>query len=321
MVDVLPADNRLCPIDSPKPRPPVPAGTRVPGAGSIGRLELEVKKGPAKGLFFWATAFKVGEKTDKKTGETYDLVATTCHALQPLIKQPDVNQPWQYNPSANENLWLDYGERTDYPPRQKYLVKSLVAYGQKKGLDVALLEVYHSDAKSLPFEKPSAQMTPLIVPIPITVIGYVDFLHPVDPLIDMSYNPFLLYGDNKFVTFGRFTQIGKRVEDSKAVGFDDQYYMYHDAATSMGQSGSPVFRGEDLKSSSGTLMPVLGVHVCCTAYWDKEKGDPPVDDKSIPCGRITRGVVNKAVMYTDILNDSNLCSALKGYGNPTYQCY
>jgi hypothetical protein len=302
-------------------RPPLPAGTKVPGVNSIGRLELEVTSGNAKGTYMWGTAFKVGEKKTKDG--IFDLVATTCHILQPVIEIPHGGTTWQLKRIERERLVLDYGERTDYPepdypPLTKYEVYSLVAYGQKEGLDVALLSVRHSHTDILHFVPPN-MASALSQPAPIAVVGYVDFLHPVDPLFDLSYGPFLAFGDGKFVSLGRFTQkIDARTSAATdAIRFDPQNYMFHDAATSTGQSGSPVFSGEELKPAQGE---VLAVHVCCTAYWNNEYEEPPVDEKSIPCGRIKRGSYNKAVLFQDIWNDRELCKALNYYNEKQYKC-
>jgi Trypsin-like peptidase domain len=306
------ADNKVCPIGNPTappaPRKRVPVGTSFPGIGLIGRLELEVTSSDTQKDYLWATAFKVGEH--KFDNGTFDLIATTCHALQPIIIQEKPGDPWRLNLQPDQKLKLDLGERTDYLG-SKYEVTKLVAYGQKEGLDVALLAVEHFSNDKLLFVTPK-QMGSIKLDdaSPVTVIGYVDFLHPVDPLFDLSYGPFTSFGDDKFISLGRFShrsfQEGLALDAKK---FDEQSYLLHDAATSMGQSGSPIFAGEDLENAA-----VLGVHVCCTAYWNNEKGYPPVDEKMIPCGRVTRAGYNKAVSSADIFNDKALCKALYDYG-------
>jgi hypothetical protein len=301
-----PADNQMCPVDDPKSRNSLPGGTSVPGIEFIGRLELKDDKTQKE--FLWATAFKVGQQTTE-SGETYDLIATTCHALQPIIKQDSGR--WILKPPTDETLWLDLGERTDYPGEQ-YQVTELVAYGQQQGLDVALLKVKHFTDGSLQFLPSNVDALRLGRRLPLTVVGYVDFLHPVDPLFDLSYGPFETFGDNEFVSLGRYSQIEFKGE--ARLNREGVNYLLHDAATSMGESGSPVFAGEDLNKA-----PVLGVHVCCTAYWKNEKTYAPVDKDMIPCGKITRSGLNKAVSSKDILCDPDLRKALNDYGN-SYQC-
>lgn len=314
----LPApDTTLC--RSFPPGKPVPVGTSFPGIELIGRLELKVSPldKPAKDYpkdYLWATAFKVGQQTTD--GTTYDLIATACHVLQPVITNETGD--WKLKPPPGETLWFDRGERTDYPGSSRapqYPVTELVAYGKKEGLDVAFLKVAHFSEGSLKFPPQRTANSRLATPAPLTVIGYVDLFHPVDPLFDLSYGPFASSGDNKFVSLGRYSfREPRNTEELDAQESSEQRYqgyLFHDAATSMGQSGSPVFALDQ--------VTVLGVHVCCTAYWENEKGKPPVDEKMIPCGKVRRGGHNKAVPSSDILNDKDLCEALNKYGY-SYTC-
>lgn len=317
----LPAtDLTLC--KSSPPRDAVRAGTSFPGIGLIGRLELKVTPldKPTKDYpkdYLWATAFKVGQQT--KDGKTYDLIATACHVLQPVIQLDSATNKWILYPPPGESLWFDLGERTEYPGYSRasqYPVTELVAYGKKEGLDIAFLRVEHFSDDTLKFPpQKTANAVKLAPAAPLTLIGYVDFFHPVDPLFDLSYGPFISSGDNKFVSLGQYSRweftLPKNLDAQKSGEQPYDGYLLHNAATTMGQSGSPVFA---LNEST-----VLGVHVCCTAYWENEKGKPPVDEKMIPCGRVTRASHNKAVPSTAIFEDKALCDALNDYGY-SYKC-
>jgi hypothetical protein len=173
----LPApDSKLCP--SLPPRGPLPSGTPFPGIGLIGRLELKVTS-PDKTEkdYLWATAFKVGQQT--KNGTTYDLIATTCHVLQPVIELDSTGR-WILKPPPGETLWVDLGERTEYPGSlrgSQYQVTELIAHGKQEGFDVAFLKVEHFSDYSLRFppQVKSSSTSTLAPAAPLTVIGYVDF--------------------------------------------------------------------------------------------------------------------------------------------------
>jgi len=291
-------------------------GTSVPASAAVGRLELQVSgtNPSADGNYLRGTGFVVGQKTvfnpKKRKDETFALVATTCHAIESL-SQKGGDGTWQLKQlPSNEKFLVGYGDRSEYTDQEdKDQVESLglEAYSRTPGLDVAFLKVLESCGEKpcrtamqfMPFEHPNKD--PLDKDI--VVIGYPDFHHPFDPEIGESYGPFTTYGTAKFLSTGKIEMIGQCESDSKR--------LLHTASTTMGESGGPLI----LKDRISEKDPVaVGVHICCSAYWSNETGDPPYPKEGMDCARTPRQFSNKAVSSNDILEDPHLCSALKDYG-------
>ena len=305
----IPDDNMLH-SKAPKPTAEI--------TNSVARLELHRKGGAsADDYSLWSTGFVVGRKRARDpSGKevTLELVATTCHAIEPLAQK--ASDRWKLHTMEGSELLVDFGERTEYHnPGNENHVTEVVAYSDTKGLDVALIATQLDDPNKRHNIATFSYAGKTNNPIPVQLIGYPDFHHPVDPLIDQSYGPFATFGAAKFMSTGRIGTTGTCCRDK-------DLYLY-DASSTAGQSGSPLVAQSDAADPDRNEAPfnsVIGVHVCCSAFWGEEPLKEPENAYGMNCARVYRGFSNKAVRTEDILKDANLRHALNDYNDHCYIC-
>jgi hypothetical protein len=264
-------------------------------------------------------------------------VATSCHIIAPLLKD---GQLYLEDP---ETLVIDF-ETTPYSeyPTTEFVVKRFLGCSQKKGLDVAVLDLCETSAPGGDGRDqcmmPSSPPIPVPSPLPLllnkhkdideisrefsVLVGYPDFAHFIDPTKRAIYAPYLKADSSgKYDYSGKFVSIdGVESEDECD---DDMGIVLDTVTTSVGESGSVVIdlhepmrpppdnvsKSEGLPDTDPRRPVVVGMHTCCSAFFEKDYGDPP--EAHLPCARLRRTFHNQDISTRAIIKNSVLRDILK----------
>lgn len=174
-----------------------------------------------------------------------------------------------------------------------------------------------------------------------TVLGYADFDHFIDPVKRAIYAPWAnsykaasinktdpsLKKDSRkdeyYYDYGKFLLIdGVEGEDECD---QDLGILLDTVSTTVGESGSvvidlhePALPKKDALRENGWVDTdprkpvVVGMHTCCSAYFEKDYGKPPHAD--LPCSQLRRTFHNQDISSWSILKDRTLCPILRDRG-------
>lgn len=310
----------LCQIPSPIKRKGVPQKILHSGH-SVGRLALVPKsykvdheendksyENQPYGYtqpYFWGSTFAIAP----------GVIATSCHQLEPLITKD--GNTWKLNQDGEQRLIVDFGWQSNkYRKSREWEIEPEFVWGYD--IDVALL--FLRQRKQYPFpealplyngpEKPLYDVNHFLA-----LVGHADLNHFMDSKAERIYRVFEEDADSNAPEDDEFVILDHLVK-LPACGDRPYDYYLHWASTTTGESGSVLM---DLQSyPQGTdNFNVVAMHVCCSEYFPKPKGNPPQSE--LPCKGLTRTFYNQAVPSWEILQDPSLCQALKKR-DPTFQC-
>ena len=225
-----------------------------------------------------------------------------------------------------------------YDPTKEFAITRFLGCSQKNGLDVAILDLCE---KSTPrgdgrdqcvMAKPSPSPLPLLLSrhkdIDVikkefsVLVGYPDFAHFIDPIKQAIYVPYMKPDPTGTKDYsGKFVSIdGVESEDE----CDDEMGIVLDTVTtSVGESGSVVIDlHEPVRPPRGTApkkdgLPntdprpavVVGMHTCCSTFFERDYGNPP--EANLKCARLRRTFHNQDIATRTIIKDSVLRDILK----------
>jgi hypothetical protein len=314
--DIIPYPQKRAPgciVDGHVTKVPSPLKEKLTAvANSVGELQIVGKDKTS----FWGTGFVISKS----------LVATTCHTIDPLMKEGTTMLDL-----GGDSLYIEFQN-----PAQQCQIddKVPVTCSPHKGLDVALLKVVDNGCISIcektshdckktghlppPVDiddEPPSNLTDTL----LAVIGHGDLDHPVDADTDDLYGPYKKTpGYDKFLMW----DLAPAVQDCGGLKI-----LLDAASTTVGESGGvlvkvgKVPKGPNfLESTAGlrvddTPLKVVGVHTCCATYFSgTEKGTPVEPPYPTPCTQVKRTLDNQDISVTAVLNDATLCNVLKNDG-------
>lgn len=172
-------------------------------------------------------------------------------------------------------------------------------------------------------------------------VGYPDFNHFIDPLKRVIYAPWAnnykggsinnagAYKDasgskHNYYNYGKFLLIDG-VEDEDECD-SDLGIVLDTVSTTVGESGSVVIDLHEPVKATGSFDPkngwpdvyprkkpvVVGMHTCCSSYFENDYGKPP--EANLPCARLRRTFHNQDISSWSILKDRTLCPLLRDRG-------
>ncbi|HEY5028031.1 MAG TPA: hypothetical protein VIK39_06450 [Candidatus Angelobacter sp.] len=304
-------------------------------SGSIGRLEIRNTTSDTNvSPVMLGTGFMIG------TG----VFATTCHVVAPLLKaHPDLQL------DGTEELIIDFETTRHSSDKSKeFAVTGFLGCSQKHGFDIALLDLCEKSDKgdadackprpSVKGLKIRSVSDSLTLPSPLTlldgspedinqikkdlsvIVGYPDLEHFINADKRTIFAPYIPEDQN----YGKFLSIdGVESEDEcdKDLGI-----VLDTVTTTVGESGSvvidlhePVLSGNAALSKEGWMMAednrapvVVGVHTCCSAFFEDGYGTPPYADRA--CAQLRRTFHNQDIPTWAILKDPDLCPLLEKRG-------
>lgn len=267
-------------------------------ADSVGELVL---KEADKTETFWGSGFVIAP----------GLFATSCHTLDSLIVnkdgRPTINIP------VSAELVIRFNDDEDF----SIDIESLVC-SSMPGVDMALLSFCDVCSPKTPVPTEIISPTELVHQKRfMAIIGYADLNHQIDSDTADIYEAINNNGAPILKIFVPDVSLAlNKCAASEGVIMDL-------ADTTIGESGGVVIElgklSDDNIKEDGKLGPkdpsqqlkpmVIGMHTCCSAFFDQEKGKAPFLDT--PCGRLHRTADNQAVSLWSVFNDPVLCTEIK----------
>ena len=261
-------------------------------AQAIGRLE--VRSSNTDPPVIWGTGFMIAP----------GIFATTCHVIESLraAAPNDLHLP------DGEAVVVDFNysrrKSGDSVPEFDVTFKGC---SEQSGLDVAFLELTSKTGMSLPDPLPLFLGNFEDIKRDLSVlIAYADLDHFIDPDKSDIYGPFVPTS----MPYSKFAMIdffATEDECDEKEGFDVELDT---DTTTTGESGGVVIDMHD--SDKNNAPVVVGVHTCCSAYFEEDKSTPPLPYHA--CARLRRTFHNQDISSSSILKDRKLCPILKQYG-------
>jgi hypothetical protein len=253
-------------------------------------------------LSFWGTGFLVGS----------GIIATPCHVIGSLID--DKHHLLKLD---HESLVIDFAATPDTDTvRKVFEVKSVIGCPDSVGLDIALLDLCTGEGSQrvCPTDLPQMPLPLFAGSIksmdskPLLLIGYADLNHFMNPDRRAMYDPWVSSPvSSKFVVADHL--IDEPSNENQCRKSDDGLTVMLDTViTTTGESGSVVIKLND----GATLPAVIGVHTCCSGYFEYDKGNPP--EPELKCARLHRTLHNQDISSLSILHDPKLCPILRDHG-------
>jgi hypothetical protein len=264
-------------------------------AQTVGRLAIrQVGHSPS----FWGTGFVIAQ----------GVVATPCHVIAPLL---DNKRKRNLSLGPDESLVISFGaEGKPGESAQEFEIKRFITCSEASGFDMALLDLcgVKEDGHSLdcpktpggPISLFSGKFDYINGKISI-LVGYGDMEHFIDLDKRAMYDPWVRDSYGKFVV-GDIIAAEDECDEGLEIILDTD-------ATTVGESGSVVIYLIPDKDSTKPAKPmVVGMHTCCTAYFEYTKGKPPEPD--LQCARLRRTFHSQDISSWSVLKDPNLCDTL-----------
>ena len=253
-------------------------------AKSVGELTMSYADGSNAEM--WGSGFAV------RGNDNNPYLITTCHTIAPLVDTQSDSK--KLKSDVDLSVSFDNSSIT-------CSVKKDIVCSNTSGLDIALLAM---DCMKNP---PTLTLSDKYDQHRISfvadesgeprfgLIGYADLEHPLDAKSILLYKDAIPSNAPKTAQFFVFDRIDRAYSCKEG----PKIFM-EQAATTVGLSGGPVI---DLSDAT-----VVGVHTCCSSYFDFPKSKPP--QAQLSCAQLHRTMLNQAVSAGSILQDENLCPLL-----------
>jgi hypothetical protein len=156
----------------------------------------------------------------------------------------------------------------------------------------------------------------------VALVGYPDSTHFIDPDTREIFDAELVlnYGTDavnyplrKDYIYAKYVRAGAALKNS--CNRNSNAFL-HPATTTVGESGGVLL---DLTQGTSTdPLQIVAFHACCATYFPEPKGVPP--DPDLACAQVQRTFENQALKSWSVIQNPELCKALKDHNAPSLSC-